>query len=236
MPPDRPDCRWRCPAMVEAASVHPLLTAGLVRSGDQDRARRRRCARHDERSSGVRAGDGRTARCRYVRRAPGRSEWAVVRGVDRRTGGPRGGRVRRRCWDVRVSVTAWACGGRHAALASVAAAACRRVRKLMADADLLAWLDDLPRTAATGEVLRMRDEYGTRFAEPGPLCGEPFISGSRRSASATAPYSTRTAPIAANCARQATRSIPVTGRSRGAQVVQHQFHQGGRGGGCRGDR
>jgi hypothetical protein len=54
------------------------------------------------------------------------------------------------------------------ALASVAAAACRRVRKLMADADLAAWLDDLPRTAATGEVFRIHGEYGTRFAEPRP--------------------------------------------------------------------
>jgi hypothetical protein len=29
MPPDKPDCRWRCPAMVEAASLRLLPTAGL---------------------------------------------------------------------------------------------------------------------------------------------------------------------------------------------------------------
>lgn len=48
------------------------------------------------------------------------------------------------------------------ALAAMAATACRRVRKLVADVP--EWLDDLPRVAATGEVFRMRDAYGTRFA------------------------------------------------------------------------
>jgi hypothetical protein len=50
------------------------------------------------------------------------------------------------------------------ALASAASAECRRVRKLVAHAELPAWLDDLPRVTATGEVFRMRDAYGTRFA------------------------------------------------------------------------
>jgi hypothetical protein len=50
------------------------------------------------------------------------------------------------------------------ALASSATAACRRVRKLVANASLPEWLDDLPRIAVIGEVFRMRDAYGTRFA------------------------------------------------------------------------
>jgi len=51
------------------------------------------------------------------------------------------------------------------ALASTASAACRRVRKLLTNpGDLPEWLDDLSAVAATGEVFRMRDAYGTRFA------------------------------------------------------------------------
>lgn len=50
------------------------------------------------------------------------------------------------------------------ALASVASAASRRVRKLLAGAGLPEWLDDLSRVEGTGEVFRMSDAYGTRFA------------------------------------------------------------------------
>jgi hypothetical protein len=50
------------------------------------------------------------------------------------------------------------------ALASAASTACRRVRRLLAGAGLPEWLDDLSRVAATGEVFRMSDAYGTRFA------------------------------------------------------------------------
>lgn len=50
------------------------------------------------------------------------------------------------------------------ALASAASATCRRVRKAVGNASLPEWLDDLSRVAATGEVFRMRDAYGTRFA------------------------------------------------------------------------
>lgn len=50
------------------------------------------------------------------------------------------------------------------ALASMASAACRRVRKLLVGVGLPEWLDDLSRVAGTGEVFRMRDAYGTRFA------------------------------------------------------------------------
>lgn len=46
------------------------------------------------------------------------------------------------------------------ACASVAVAACRRLR----NAGGPAWLGDLLRPVATGEVYRMRDVYGTRFA------------------------------------------------------------------------
>lgn len=46
------------------------------------------------------------------------------------------------------------------ACASVAVAACHGLR----DADGPAWLGDLLRPVATGEVYRMRDAYGTRFA------------------------------------------------------------------------
>jgi hypothetical protein len=49
-------------------------------------------------------------------------------------------------------------------LASMASAESRRVRKLLAGVGLPEWLDDLSRVAATGEVFRMRDAYGTRFA------------------------------------------------------------------------
>jgi hypothetical protein len=49
-------------------------------------------------------------------------------------------------------------------LASVAAGRRDRVRRLMGGRGLPSWLADLPKIAATGEVLRMRDAYGTRFA------------------------------------------------------------------------
>lgn len=48
--------------------------------------------------------------------------------------------------------------------ASMASAESRRVRKLLARVGLPEWLDDLSRVAGTGEVFRMRDAYGTRFA------------------------------------------------------------------------
>ena len=45
---------------------------------------------------------------------------------------------------------------------SIASAACRRARK--SQADLPEWLGDLLKVTATGEVFRMKDAYGTRFA------------------------------------------------------------------------
>jgi hypothetical protein len=49
-------------------------------------------------------------------------------------------------------------------LSSVALAERDQLRRLMGGRGLPAWLTDLPKIAATGEVHRMRDTHGTRFA------------------------------------------------------------------------